>query len=44
MWIAAIAALAAQDGGWLKSPEEAKGPAAKAGRPILLVTICAPPG
>lgn len=44
MWLCIILA-ALQDGtGWLNGPEEAKGPASKAGKPILLATICAPVG
>lgn len=42
-WIA-IGSILLQDSAWLKSLEEGKQAAARSGKPILLVMICAPGG
>lgn len=44
MWLLAAVAVLQDGAEWLKSPEEAKAMAGKVGKPILLVTICAPVG
>jgi hypothetical protein len=41
MW---VALLALQDGVWLKNLDEGKREAARSGKPMLIVTLCAPKG
>jgi len=40
----ALLLLVLQDAEWLKTPEDGAKEAAKTGKPILLVTMCAPGG
>ncbi|HLG42454.1 MAG TPA: hypothetical protein VI643_03735 [Planctomycetota bacterium] len=42
--MAALLLLLLQDAEWLKTPEDGAKEAARTGRPILLVTLCAPGG
>jgi hypothetical protein len=42
-WLA-VGFVLIQDSAWLKSLDEGKQAAAKSGKPILLVMICAPGG